>query len=260
MVGCADPGAGLDGQPEGVALDHPGGQHRRGLPGLGRGQQARRGDLRLADQPQLVHLAGRQRGQPVGHHGQLMPGRGQHHGGHAALGRRLAEQRDLRRRQEQRDRPVLGPDLVELVLGVGLREPEEHRDHDRGGRDDPGQPRHPRHPGSGAARPCVGSACYFGRQLAGARRGGEHPVAQPGRRLGGRVGGRVGGGEGHRGGHLAEAAYLAGTRLAAAQVAGEPVALGPRLQRVQRVGAGKRVQVAAEEPHVSSPPGSRASG
>ena len=114
---------------------------------------------------------------------------------------------------------------------MGLREAEEHRDHDRGGRDEPGQPRHP---GSGAARPRVGPVCYHGRQLAGARRGGEHPVAQPGRRLGR----RVGGGEGHRGGHLAEAAYLAGARRAAAQVTGEPVALGLRLERVQRVGTG----------------------
>ena len=78
-------------------------------------------------------------------------------------------------------------------------------------------------------------------------------IAEFGRRL-------RGGGEGQRGGHLAEPAYLAGAGLAAAQVAGEPVAFGPRLQRVERVGAGQRVQVMPEEPHVSSPPGSRASG
>ena len=93
----------------------------------------------------------------------------------------------------------------------------------------------------------------LGRQLPGARGGGQHLVAQFGRRLGG-------GGEGQRGGHLAEPAYLAGTRLAAAHVTDETVALGPSLERVQRVGAGERVQVVAEEPHVSSPPGNRASG
>ena len=38
------------------------------------------------------------------------------------------------------------------------------------------------------------------------------------------------------------------------------IAFGPRIQRVERVGAGQRVQVVPEEPHVSSPPGSRASG
>ena len=39
VVGWVEPGAGLDGQAERVALDHPGREHRLGQPGLGRGQQ-----------------------------------------------------------------------------------------------------------------------------------------------------------------------------------------------------------------------------
>src|SRR5262249_17439150 len=74
----------------------------------------------------------------------------------------------------------------------------------------------------------------------------HHPGTQLGRWFGGD-------GERQRCRHLAEPVYLAGARLAADQVAVEAGEFLAWVQRVKRVGAGKRVQILAEELHQLTP-------
>ena len=73
-----------------------------------------------------------------------------------------------------------------------------------------------------------------------------HAVAEFGWRFGG-------GGEGQRGRYLTEPAYLASARRAPGHVTGETVAFGRSIERVERVGAGERVEVVAEKPQSAHP-------
>ena len=160
----------------------------------------------------------------------------------------MTEHLDLRRRQHQGQRLVLLLELVELGLGTGLGQAEEHRDGYPGHRDGAGEPRQPGQRSPGAPRARVGPD--LGRQLASARGGGQYLGAQLGWRL-------SRGGEGHRGGYLTEPADLGGARRAAAQVPVEPVALGTALDRVERVRPGQGVQILAKQFHQLTPRQSR---
>ena len=240
----------LDRHAELVPLGVTGGHDRDGAPMLSRREQARRLGHGGAEQPELIDLARRQRGQSRGDHDQ--PGRaGRDDRRHRAADRGLvADQAQVALGQHRVDLLVVHPGRAELVLhggqprlSVALRDAEHYGQRDAGGgrhhRDprDPDPPGRPGGPGR-ADRP----GCSPGRTLAGDRRQLTGPLGRS-QHLGPHLGRRLlRDGQGQPGRGFPQPAHLGRAGPAVSQV---PLELVQFIwgQRVHRVAPRQGVQV-----------------